>query len=457
MPEMIPVGNTITPPNAGQTLSQLSGILGLQQQQLGLQTGQANLAGVQAQSDQEQQKNRELKALSTFTQSASKDPSYHNADGSLNVQKFQADAARVAPVYGQAYIGQMTTNANESIANRQALLKLTNDQQATAGKIFQGFAISGGGPKEWLDMKAQLEGLNDDPGWHRYLDSMLQHAPNTGALSDDQAHMALQQYARKVAAGSGLDVSAGAPTATPYFDKAGKQAFYQSNPQAPGGIRTMGPEIPVGLGPTQTPSYQGQVSAAQTRASGVGRIDLDRASQVSNLIQPSNASIGLTQQIDELADQIQSGKLSEEISKAAAAVGIQPGTYARQLLEKDLGQLKTQATRYAPSDQAAGTILSGYPEATSDNRTIHTAMDYIRGSMRLNIMRGHQLNELQKQDPNVTGFQRADDALTSRFNPLQAEFMSLRTPAERTEFYRRNFKDRASMEAFRDSIHGAGP
>src|ERR1700733_11867223 len=134
MPDQIsPVAAQIQPVDPMKGLSQLSSILQFRQQQQNLQTGAYQQQAVQAAAQQDQQKNQELQSLAQFTRSAAQDPQYHNPDGSLNVQKFQTDASAAAPTYGQAYIGQATSNANASIDNRKALLSLSNEQRATAG------------------------------------------------------------------------------------------------------------------------------------------------------------------------------------------------------------------------------------------------------------------------------------------------------------------------------------
>src|SRR5208282_6848741 len=127
----------IQPYNAQQGLGNLSSILGLkqqqvqlQQQQQALQTGQYQQQTAQAESSQAQQKNAELKGLSQFAQNALKDPAYLMPDGSLNTQKFSNDATKVAPVYGPPNIGQITSNAKEAVATRQAVQNLSKDQNA---------------------------------------------------------------------------------------------------------------------------------------------------------------------------------------------------------------------------------------------------------------------------------------------------------------------------------------
>jgi hypothetical protein len=182
--------------------------------------------------------------------------------------------------------------------------------------------------------------------------------------------------------------------------------------------------------------------------------DFDRANQVSAAVAPANQTITLTKEVDDLADQVKSGKFADAISKAAAAAGLESDTYARQLLKKDLGRIQATATEGAKSDQRQATVLSGLPDATSDTRTIHTSMDFTRGVARQDLARGALLNSVKAKDPNLRGFQHADDVLTSTTDPLMHEFNSLQTPQQRVDFYKRNFSQRQDAEAFTNKVKG---
>ena len=198
MPEMIPVGNTGTPPNPQQSLSTLSGLLGVQQQRQQLQTGQYLQAGAQAESQQAGQKNQELQGLAQFSANAVKDPKYLNEDGSLNVQKFQQDALAVAPVYGPPSIGQITSNAQEGAQIRRTLQALSKDQNAVLVNGLKGLAnMPGGATKsDVLNWTDQVESNNKDPGIHRAIKNLLigMHPDENGGYSG---------FAAKAAAGLG--------------------------------------------------------------------------------------------------------------------------------------------------------------------------------------------------------------------------------------------------------------
>src|SRR6185437_5320145 len=468
MPEMIPVGNTIQPPNPQQSLNTLGSLmefkqrqLGLQQQQQALQIGQQKLASETSGAQQAQQKNQELQALAQFTKNASQDPAYLNPDGSLNVQKFQAGASTVAPTYGQEYIGQMTTNANESIKSRQALLDLSNDQRKTAAGYLAAYAQDpASNTTSWLDTVDKMRGVSDDPGYQRAVNGLLLHAPNVGGMPDTQSAQALRQYARNAAVATAAPGAELSQPATSDYTTPGKNGQpgaigqRQTNIMSPTPTGPVGAQVQQGLAPNQTPAYQAAISSAQARATGVAGIDVQRANDVSKGIQPSTAAIPLTQEIDSLADQINSGKFIGSIVNAAAAAGISTGTHARQILEKDLGQVQARAIQFAPTDNARDTVLKGYPVSTSDQQTIHSAMDYVRGMFKQNVARGDQLLNYQKKHPDLTGFQQADDAYTSKVNPLAAEYRSLKPGYERQDFLRRRFKSAQEAQSFVESANG---
>lgn len=244
-------GSPVASPNpVGQGVSVLNDVLGLKQRQQALQTGQYQQQSAQANAQQDQQKNQELQSLAQFTKSASQDPAYHNPDGSLNVEKFQTDASAAAPTYGQAYIGQATSNANASIDNRKALLGLSNEQRKTAGQLFGSLAAKPNATLQDLqDTADQARGLSDDPGWQKAVDRMLVSHPSTSGMPDAQASQTVRQFARGVAMQTG---AANTDQSTPAVSMVqGQNGLVPTNvnPQAPGGVAKIGPTQQQGMAP----------------------------------------------------------------------------------------------------------------------------------------------------------------------------------------------------------------
>lgn len=237
--------------NPNQAIQTLSGLVGLKQQQQNLQTGALQQQGVAADVQQKQQMSQELQALAAFTQRATKDPTYHNPDGSLNVEKFQTDASAVAPTYGQAYIGQATSNARGAIDSRSALLGLGDKQRETAGNFLASYAASDhGDPQhELLDMVEQSRGVSADPQYQRSIDGFLLHAPRTSGMTTEQANQTLRQYTRNAAvAFNAPEAGQSAPQVSMVQ---GPQGLVPTNvnPQAPGGVAPVGPTQAQGIAP----------------------------------------------------------------------------------------------------------------------------------------------------------------------------------------------------------------
>lgn len=236
--------------NPNQAIQTLSGLVGLKQQQQALQTGALQQQGVAADVQQKQQMNQELQSLAAFTQKASRDPAYHNRDGSLNVQKYQTDAMAAAPTYGQAYIGQMTTNANAMVDNRKALLGLSNDQRKTIGGYFGAVAAKPNATAEdFADAAEQARGVSDDPGYQRAVDRMLMSAPPTAMLPTAQSSAAIRQHARGIAMQTNAADTEQSGPAVHMVQGSNGLVPTNVNPQAPGGVGPVGPTQAQGVAP----------------------------------------------------------------------------------------------------------------------------------------------------------------------------------------------------------------
>lgn len=141
MPTMTPVASQIQAPNPMQGINAYSGILGLQQQQQALQTGQYQQQSAQANASQDQQKNQELQAVSNLMQSVHSGE-YRNSDGSFNRQKFADDVTAVAPVYGRDVATSALSQANEVVLNQSAKQKLTDESRSSLGDLVTSLATN---------------------------------------------------------------------------------------------------------------------------------------------------------------------------------------------------------------------------------------------------------------------------------------------------------------------------
>lgn len=344
MPDMIaPVGAMVQPPNPQQGLGLLSSLIDLRQRQQTLQTGQYLQQTAQAQAQQAQQQNSELQALGRFTANAVKDALYRNSDGGLNVQKFQQDAAAVAPVYGQAYIGQFTANANGAVDNLNALLKLSNYQRATISNYFSSVAqMPGATTQDLLDAVEKARTVSDDPGYQRAVDTMLLHVPSTVPMPTDQASAAIRNYAGLAAqhVSEASTPGAGANGANPQGTSAvGPSAV----PQAGAGSAPPGVTSP--LSPQQldqlrlTAQSAGNSANAPQYASYPGRDQQTHFAQVN-----PNAPGGIRQ---DLGTSLQPGMtLSERYS-------IQPGPNGQLMLTDRQGGRVTPLSGVSAAGSAA--------------------------------------------------------------------------------------------------------
>ena len=451
--------------NPSGGIQTLAGLLSLQQQKQQLQTGAYQQQSAQADAIQKQQAAQEMQAAVPLM----RDPvgsGITDATGKPTANAYSIIKS-VMPITGDAHYNDMITAASNTVNYKNAWTKLTQDQQSNISSRLAGIAAD---PKsQTADILDQLDKINDE-------NSGQPQSADINKLTDSARHFityananrgpeAVKQVVMGLSRGGVGNTGITGPggVATPQTATIDTGPNIQAGTVAPalqGGGFTPQTATAKAPGPTQTIPYVAAAAAAGSgagaRATGVAGSDIDRANQVSANIQPSTAAIETTKKIDDLADQVNSGKVADWVSKAAGAAGISPIVYARQLLEKDLGQVKALASQGAQSDQRMGTILSGYPESTSAPQTIHTAMDYIRGSFRQNVARGQQLNEYRTAHPDLTGFQHADDVLTSHVDPLMSEFQSLSTPAARQGFYRRNFTTPQEAQAFKDKVTGVG-
>jgi hypothetical protein len=355
---MADFGSPVVSPNpVGTGLSTLSDLMNLKRSQQALEIGQNTLQSTTAEAQQATQKNQELQALAAFTRQASQDPAYHNPDGSLNVQKFQNDASARAPTYGQAYIGQMTSNANAMVDNRKALLGLSNEQRRTIGGYFGAVAANPNAtPNDFVDAADQARAVSDDPGYQRAIDRMLMSAPPVATLPTGQASAAIRQHARGIAMQTGAaDTAESGPTVSMVQ---GPQGLVPTNvnPQAPGGVGQVGPTQSQGVAPGAQilkDAYENQYvfdpqthrvvpvggNGGGSQGSGPGfRQPVANQPQVLQDVENARA-IGdhapavrnVNDQLLQLSSQTSTGPGTQTVQKLAAAAGLPSGARYQEI------------------------------------------------------------------------------------------------------------------------------
>lgn len=447
----------IQAPDPNQGMNTLSKILSIGQQGLQIQGQKSKNQSLAADAAIGQQNAKEKMAGAQLLS----DPVANgliDADG--NPTK---DAQRIIyqamPTTGADHYQGILNGAKSKVDFNRSVNNLNADERTEVGGMFAGAAAGAKSPDDINDAATNFlkskEGLPTYDDFKKIVDTGSQIVNHVASKQNDSGQIipSGQEPYRQAALGLGRQVlgaagvvgSGGVGTPQQGTNAAGQNQLI--NPIT--GERSM-PQLAGGAtNPTST-------TVAGNTAGTIGGVgaDRERANQVSAAVAPANQTVTITKEIDDLADQVHSGKVSQAISKAAAAVGMDANTYARQLLEKDLAGLKATASASASTDQRQAGIVARFPDATSDNQTIHTAMDYARGAAKQDLARGALLNQVKSKDPNVRGFQHADDVLTGNTDPLMHEFNSLQTPQERVGFYKRNFSDPAKAKEFRDKVAG---
>ena len=235
-------------PDPNQGLGTLSGIIGLKQQQQALQTGQYQQATAQAESQQAQQKNTELQKAQTIALQGAQSGKYTKADGSLDRQRMADDISTVAPTYGQGISGQLLSQANEIVSNKQALQNLNVSQRKQVGDTL---AAAANDPQ--LDHSKAIDALTqlseDNPSLARLTHSFAASLP-PGA-TPEQLRGALQRAAYATTGSSG---------ATPSTVDTGGSIQPGTTSPVSGAFTPAGAPIPKTMAPHQVVNAAGQIS-----------------------------------------------------------------------------------------------------------------------------------------------------------------------------------------------------
>jgi hypothetical protein len=436
---MVPVGNTIIPPNPNQGINTLSGILGIRQQQQNLQTGAYQQQTAQAESQQAQQKNQELAKVGALTQGAYTSGKYSKPDGTFDNAKFANDVSIVAPTYGQQIANDATLRAGEIYKNQQTYFNLEKSKQDVIGDTIG--ALAGKADVNPFDVSHALEGIRRRFPEDHDLSDMLQSVG--GAIPPTAQGPQLQSLLNTMAAS--LKGTPAVASATNAANQIINRAPYSGQLSPSGTTPTAGPPVKAPpLNPTAS-----QVAGATTRQTGTGNADVDASNNVVAAQREARTNIDLTKRIDQLADVVSPGAVPGQISTGLGALGLQSVSQARSELQKDLGRLRGNLAERSGSDERARTLLSGLPTDETPTQTIHQAMDITRGSARQDLALGN----LREKNANATGgqmsgFQGEYSHAVAAASPLMHEYAAL-SPQEQVGFFQRNFKTKAQAQAFR--------
>lgn len=172
MPDMIPVGDKIIPPNPQQGISSISGMLGLRQQQQQLQTGQQVL-------QQEQLKTAQQQGVQNFFQTW--DPSEHvGSDGTTDLDSaLQSSAFKNSGNAKPAVMGALLDIKNKQLTAKQSLSSLNSALVTQLGTAAGAYAKD----DDVMADKTDAQGVN--PGRAKVgalLDNFAQQSPDAARV-----------------------------------------------------------------------------------------------------------------------------------------------------------------------------------------------------------------------------------------------------------------------------------
>ena len=436
------VATSINPPDPQGGLKSISGILGIGQQGLAIQSKGVEIQEQKQRLQQQQIETLRQQGLQNFFQNW--DPSEHDGpDGTTDME-----SARTSSAYKSAGLAKPDIDLKLSqikaaqLQNKQSLTNLNADNLGQLGRMAQSLSadddVKAGGPAGVQKVSNAFENFSklgpDAARVAQIYSPMTQHAP-PGKLVNGIMALASQTQ----------DVSAQQAQTNPqqFQNAAGEQLLRN---RATGAVEQQ-PGAPIGsrLNPA-TPVVAGQT----VRQTGTGNADVDTSNNVVAAQRDARQNIDLTHRIDQLAEIVNPGALPAKISAGLGALGLQDVNQARTELEKDLGRLRGGLSARAGSDQRAAEVLTGLPTATTPTQTIHQAMDVTRGTAKQDLALGALREKAAKATGGqMNGFQGDYAHAVSAASPLMHEFLSL-SPQDQVGFYQRNFKTKEQAKAFRD-------
>ncbi len=229
-----PVAQNVAGPQQG--LQTIAGIMGLKQQQLGIQQEQAEVGTAQAGQQQAAQRNTELQQAQALAVSA-KNGAFRNKDGSLDIKALSSAIAEQGP-YAAQYGTQIMSLANEMVQNSTAINSLNTKERAQAAAYLQSAIKTGkGGIPEtsYSDVVNAMDGMvADNPQLRRLSLSVMPRFHPT-----DTPAQIVQTLKQVGAAFSGSPPENMAAVQT----NRGIQ-YEQTNPYSPLGVGPQGAPVP---------------------------------------------------------------------------------------------------------------------------------------------------------------------------------------------------------------------
>jgi len=436
MPDMTPVGTMFKPPDPNAGLNTYSNILGIQNQQQNLQIQQQQLKQQQIQA-------QEMQAISDIGKNP---PMKDDGKGNqvIDPDAFTQQLLQRAPNFGLPKAGNLLDALQKGLDLKKSYLALDTGLQNEGKQIIGAWSAHPDAPLS--DLASQLENWSNErkdhyPGVVDVKNNLLKML----ATYPDPQHQKMfgQQVARSALDQGALTGPQGLATPQPAQVDANGQII--NGTRAPalagGGFTQTGEPIKKTTAPWQTPEYAGRVAQASASGTGTASGDIDRKNQISAAVAPSNNAISTIAEMRSLTRQISQGSFSQQILKASQAAGdSSPEITARNLLKKDMANLKTSVGSAATTDAQRSTIDQSFPDLENpDVPTVTRALDRIEGTMRQNLVRSRSAQDYLKKHPDAGGLQQADDRLMSNSDPLVHTYNALPTAPDRAEFLKRHF------------------
>lgn len=431
-------------------LRTLGDILSLKQKQVGLQQQQQVLKSETAQAQQQTQTAGQRGALAGFYQHF--DPTKHvGTDGTLDL-----DAVLTDPKIRQAAGDQFPEVMQQMIATKNGQLQTKQQLANLNGTLRDQFSSAVGSLRTDPDVVADnnvgrgkvLDAMHNfgetgGPDAQRIAQtygSVIQHVPK-GNLKDTLSNFQLQ------AMSAGEQAGRQAPNYA-QVDTGPNVEVRNVNPQAAGGDQ-MPASFRKAPGPTQTIPYVRAASNAGTTGGTEASNDADAYSQIREAGNRSAQIKGLTQEVERLAGDVQTGAKSEGTAKLWSTLSqtlglpVATATDRRILLGKYAAQLRMQSSANAGTDMARTEIEQAMPNPeTMPPEAIKEAARYIRGTADVSAARLRNADKFQKSNGSVNGLRSTDNDFMRNADPRVFQYKGLAPGPERQAFLREHFTDK---------------
>lgn len=442
MPEMIPVGNTIQPPNPGQTLNTLSSILGVKQQQLALQTGQAALPGVQAQSQQQQtqatgaqislgERQRVQQIISSGVDDQGN--SILGADGKVDPDKAMQWMPRVAPTTYPQYLQNIQTTQANKLALSQAGATLGQTYRDQIGSILQtGINDPSFNSQKAAALLTPYGAQNPDAA--PAVSSALALLKNLDSVQGDPKTALAKKNDMLVHVIQSLKPSAGN---APGSIDTGAAVVPGSTQPLTGTFTPSGPAVTKAPGPAGGPAYQEQLAFKQAQGA---QFATRQQSGIAMANQSPQALDALSRARAILDQGTWTGggvfSLTKELKNTLAGIGFdtESATNANELVKNLARYEATRANGVGNTDAARNLVSTGSPSTIVDSQA---AKNIITQSMANEMAIKGYANKVGPVGSPQEGMQKEQEFRNTPNLIEGYEYGLMRSPEEADQFSKR--------------------